>query len=82
MYVGCLPTDFEIKSKTIYITTTMFSWLILIAFSSHAIFLMMNKKYTLPFADLKSLIQKSEYEVAAFTGSMVHNAFDVRFYLI
>lgn len=74
---GCVPAELHNRSKIIYLCTSMFSWFILIAFSSHAIYLMMNKKFVLPFTDLKNLIQKSKYHVVAFSGSMVHRNFEV-----
>ncbi|XP_016839123.2 glutamate receptor 2-like [Nasonia vitripennis] len=72
---GCVPAELHNRSRLIYICTSMFSWVILIAFSSNAIFLMMNKKFILPFTGLRSLIQDSKYEVVAFSGSMVHKDF-------
>ncbi|XP_023248568.1 uncharacterized protein LOC106638147 [Copidosoma floridanum] len=76
MSQGATSSELEDKSKLIYLCTNMFSWLIIIAFSSHAIYLMMNKKSNLPFTDLKSLIQNSKYGVVAFSGSMVHQQFE------
>lgn len=71
------PYNLHKKYKIIYLCISMFSWVLLIAFSSNAIFLMMNKKFILPFTDLKSLIQKSTYNVIAFDGSMIHQNFQV-----
>ncbi|XP_058805859.1 glutamate receptor ionotropic, kainate glr-3-like [Phymastichus coffea] len=73
---GFVPPEVHKKSRIIYICTSMFSWIILIAFSSHAIYLMMNRKYVLPFAGLKDLIQTTKYDVIAFNGSMVHQDFE------
>ncbi|XP_011499261.1 PREDICTED: uncharacterized protein LOC105363293 [Ceratosolen solmsi marchali] len=46
--------------------------MVLIAFSSHTIYHMMNKKFDLPFMDLHSLFQNSKYELLAFKGSMIN----------
>ncbi|KAL7302170.1 hypothetical protein TKK_0005393 [Trichogramma kaykai] len=72
---GGVPAGLHDKSRIVYISTSLFAWVVLIAFSSHAIILLMSRRFVPPFADLRGLLRGSEYTVLAFNGSMVHQEF-------
>ncbi|KAJ8665328.1 hypothetical protein QAD02_006990 [Eretmocerus hayati] len=73
---GSVPEQLHHRSRVIYLCTSIFSWVIFIAYNSNAIFLMSNKNFILPFTDLRSLFRGNDYSVVAFSGSMVHDEFE------
>ncbi|CAB0044614.1 unnamed protein product [Trichogramma brassicae] len=72
---GGVPAGLHDKSRLVYISTSLFAWVVLIAFSSHAIILLMSERFVPPFADLRGLLRGTQYAVLAFNGSMVHQEF-------
>ncbi|XP_014231845.1 uncharacterized protein LOC106655802 [Trichogramma pretiosum] len=72
---GGVPAGLHDKSRLVYLSTSLFAWVVLIAFSSHAILLLTSRRFVPPFADLRGLLRGSQYAVLAFNGSMVHQEF-------
>ncbi|KAJ8683302.1 hypothetical protein QAD02_019094 [Eretmocerus hayati] len=70
-----IPDHFYQKSKQICIVTSFFTWIIISAFNSLTTHSMVNKDLSLPFNDLKQLIQQTDYNIVAIKGSVVDKAF-------
>ncbi|XP_011871309.1 PREDICTED: glutamate receptor 2-like [Vollenhovia emeryi] len=70
---GHIPDAYYNKFKILSISKSIFAWLILLAFSSHLIYIMTNKKMELPFKDIESLINNTKYVLLADRGTFLYN---------
>ncbi|KAJ8688024.1 hypothetical protein QAD02_023819 [Eretmocerus hayati] len=64
-----VPSSFVERSRNIYIITTLFSFFVIVAFNAVAIYSMVEKSMYLPFQDLRTLLQKSDYTLMTQAGS-------------
>ncbi|RLZ02201.1 Ionotropic receptor 107 [Cephus cinctus] len=74
---GDIPDDFE-SSRILRISISLFSVLILLAYSSQLTSHMTQKSYIPPFVDLETLYADTTYKVIAFENSVVYQAFQLR----
>ncbi|XP_011706807.1 PREDICTED: uncharacterized protein LOC105461984 [Wasmannia auropunctata] len=72
---GYVPDDFYNKFKILSLSKSIFAWLVLLAFSSHLIYRMANRKLMLPFHDVDSLINNTKYILLAFRGIFLYDSF-------
>ncbi|XP_076681468.1 glutamate receptor ionotropic, kainate glr-3-like [Andrena cerasifolii] len=69
---GYLPSTFHNQNKILSFSKSMFAWLILLSFSSNLIYRMTYQTVTPPFTSLETLLNKTNYKLLAFKGSMVN----------
>ncbi|XP_046591830.1 glutamate receptor 2-like [Neodiprion lecontei] len=72
---GWLPSLFERRAKILLLSTRLFSWLLIIAFSSKLISHVTQREFQTPFEDLESLYRDTNYKVAVKRNSFVYSVF-------
>ena len=73
-----VPSKYTKKTKIIFLSTTFFCWIMLIAFGSNTVSLMSNVRIKLPFTDLKSFVFDSDYYVVTSRSTVSARNLNVR----
>ncbi|XP_047366457.1 uncharacterized protein LOC124955696 [Vespa velutina] len=72
---GCIPKEFEGRSRILELSLGLFSSLIHIAFSALIFTYMTHKIYVKPFKDLDHLRNHTNYKIVTLNGSIPYLAF-------
>ena len=72
-----MPSSFLNKFKIIYLSMSLFCWIMYISFGSNTVSLMTNKKVKIPFTNIKNLIEETDYSILALNGPLVTTNFRV-----
>ncbi|KAK2588124.1 hypothetical protein KPH14_004177 [Odynerus spinipes] len=75
---GCIPDEFNGKSRILEVTLGLFTSIIHIGLSALIFNYMTNEVYIFPFEDIKSLIKYTTYDVITVNGSIPHLALSTK----
>ncbi|CAK9824027.1 Glutamate receptor ionotropic, kainate glr-3 [Anthophora retusa] len=69
---GYLPGSFHSQNRILSFSKSIFSWLIILTFSSNLIYRMTNRTMMPPFTSLETLLNKTKYNILVFKGAIIY----------